>query len=277
MAPPAREWETLQMVEIAMPRLQTTCRRARLTLFALVVALAGGGPAAAQDQSMPGGFTADQVQGIELIIKRYLMENPEVLIESLNAFQQRERLAEEQRRQDAILAEADALKNDPSTPVLGNPEGDVAMVEFFDYRCPYCRRVADSVKDVVDEDGNVRLIMKEFPILGPESMRAARAALAAHRQGKYEPFHWALMTRPGDMSEAHLRSVAEEVGLDVAQMERDMQADAIDESLKRNFHLADALGINGTPAFVIGNTLVPGAIDVDTMRKLIAEARANGS
>lgn len=265
------------MVRIAMTWLQRTCRRARVAPFALVLALAGGVPAAAQEQSMPGGFTTDQVQGIELIIKGYLMENPEVLIESLNAYQQRERLAEEQRRQDAIVTEAEALKNDPATPVMGNPEGDVAMVEFFDYRCPYCRRVADAVQDVVDEDGNVRLVMKEFPILGPDSMRAARAALAAHRQGKYEPFHWALMTEPGDMSEAHLRSVAEEVGLDVAQMERDMQDESIDEMLQRNFRLAEALGINGTPAFVIGNTLVPGAIDAETMRKLIAEARANGS
>lgn len=258
------------MVKIGLPGIRVA---------ALVAVLVGAGafPAAAQEQSLPGGFNADQAQGIELIIKRYLMENPEVLIDSLNAFQQRERLAEEQRRRDAILAQAEALKNDPSTPVMGNPEGDVAMVEFFDYRCGYCRRVADSVHDIVAEDGNVRLVMKEFPILGPDSMRAARAALAAHRQGKYEPFHWALMTGPGDMSEAHLRSVAEEIGLDVAQMERDMRNEEIDRLLRRNFNLADTLGINGTPAFVIGNTLVPGAIDAETMRKLIAEARANPS
>lgn len=265
------------MVPIDSARLRALGRRARMASLAMLVAAAYALPAAAQEQSLPGGFTADQAQGIERIIKRYLMDNPEVLIDSLNAFQQRERLAEEQRRQEAVVAQADALKKDPTTPVMGNPDGDVAMVEFFDYRCSYCRRVADSVHDVVAEDGNVRLIMKEFPILGPDSMRAARAALAAHRQGKYEAFHWALMTGPGDMSEAHLRSVAEEVGLDAAQMERDMKDEEIDQLLRRNFDLAETLGINGTPAFVIGNTLVPGAIDAETMRRLIAEARANPS
>lgn len=250
---------------------------APLVVAVLVPAVGTAGPAAAQEQSLPGGFSADQVEGLEQIIRRYLLDNPEVLIESLAVYQQQQKQAEEQRRQEAAVANREALAEDPASPVLGNPEGDVLMVEFFDYRCPYCRRVADNVRRAVADDGNVRLVMKEFPILGPDSVLAARAALAAVKQGKYEAFHYALMTGQGQVTEASLKQVAREVGLDVARLERDMQDQEIDAALRRNYGLAEALGINGTPAFVIGNTVVPGAVDLKTLRRLIAEARARAS
>jgi protein-disulfide isomerase len=249
--------------------------------FALTVCLALGsvpsGPAVAQEQSRPGGFEPDQIQGIEQIIRDYLMEHPEVLIQSLTAYQQRQRVADQERQQQAVVASRSALNEDPDTPVMGNPEGDVAIVEFFDYRCQYCRRAAGNVKKVVEQDGKVRLVMKEFPILGPQSIQAARAALASVKQGKYEDFHWALMTEPGDMSDPHIRQIARTVGLDVDRLQKDMQSDEIDAMIRRNHELARALNINGTPAFVIGDTLVPGAIDLPTLKRLVTQARANQS
>lgn len=228
-------------------------------------------------QSVPGGFSPDQVEGIEHIVRQYLLENPQVLVDALTAYQERQRVAEEERKQQAVVAHRAALAEDPSTPVLGNPDGDVVIVEFFDYRCGYCRRVVRDLRDVVEKDGKVRLVMKEFPILGPASIQAARAALASIKQGKYEVYHFALMTQPGDMSDPHLMQVAKMVGLDVDQLKEDMESDEIEAMIRRNHALAEALSIGGTPAFVFGDTLVPGAVDAETMRRLIAEARAKAS
>lgn len=254
-------------------------RTKRQTRWALAagLALALAGPAAAQEQSLPGGFSADQAQGIEIIVREYLLANPEILVEALGEYQKRQRVAEEQARQQAIVERHQALARDPGSPVLGNPDGDVLVVEFFDYRCPYCKKVAGMVRDEIASDGNVRLVMKEFPILGPQSLLAARAALAAVKQGKYEDFHMALMTEPGDMSEEFIEAVATKVGLDVAQLQKDMRDPEVEAILRRNFDLAEALGVKGTPAFVIGRTLVPGAIEAEDFRQLIAAARAKAS
>jgi len=228
-------------------------------------------------QSLPGGFTADQVEGVEHIIRQYLLEHPEVLVDALTTYQQRQRMAEQERQKAAVLEQRAALTQDADTPVLGNPDGDVTIVEFFDYRCSYCRRVVRDLHDVVKDDGKVRLVMKEFPILGPASIRAARAALAAVAQDKYGVYHFALMTQPGDMSDPHLMQVARLVGLDPERLQADMESEEIDRLIRRNLDLAETLGVNGTPAFVIGDTLVPGAIDADTMRELIAKARDKAS
>jgi len=245
--------------------------------LALALAPEISGPAAAQEQSRPGNFAPEQIEGIEQIVRDYLLAHPEVLIQSLNDYQNRQKVAEKQRQQEAVIASRAALTQDPDAPVMGNPEGDVAIVEFFDYKCPYCKRVAGVLRDVVAADGNIRLIMKEFPILGPQSIKASRAALAAHRQGKYEAFHWALMTKPGDMSDPHIRRIARGVGIDIERMMADMEAPEIQAMIKRNNDLAQALQITGTPAFVIGDTLVPGAIDRKAIERLVAQARANQS
>jgi protein-disulfide isomerase len=252
------------------------------TALVLGLALAISGPAAAQEQSRPGGFAAEQVEGIEQIVRDYLLANPEILIRSLNDYQKRQKVAEKQRQKQTVLASRAApsraaLTQDPDSPVMGNPEGDVTIVEFFDYKCPYCKRVAGPLKDVVAADGKIRLVMKEFPILGAQSIKAARAALAAAKQGKYEAFHWALMIEPGDMSDPHIRQVARDVGVDVDRMTADMESPEIQAMIARNQALAQALQITGTPAFVIGDTLVPGAIDRKTIEHLVAQARAKES
>ncbi len=243
----------------------------------LTLSPANPDPASAQEQSRPGGFAAAQIEGIEQIVRDYLLAHPEVMIQSLTEYQQRQKVAEKQRQQESVVASLPALTQDPDAPVLGNPDGDVVIVEFFDYKCPYCKRVAGTLKDVVAADGNIRLIMKEFPILGPQSIKAARAALAVARQGKYEAFHWALMVEPGDMTDPHIRKVARGVGVDVDRMMTDMEAPEIQAMIKRNNDLAQTLRISGTPAFVIGDTLVPGAIDRKALEKLIAQARAKQS
>ena len=248
---------------------------ARIALLAAALGLAA--PALAQEQSRPDGLSPDQVKAIEEVVRDYLLANPEVLVDALQVYQERQRVAEQERRNQAVAAHRPLLEDDPDSPVLGNPEGDVVIVEFFDYRCPYCRRVADNVRTAVEEDGKIRLVMKEFPILGPQSQRAARAALATVNQGKYMEFHFALMNNPGDMSDQHIWNVAEGVGVDVERLKVDMQAREINRMLRRNFELAEMLDINGTPAFVIGDTVVPGAIDLNRVRELVAEARAKSS
>ena len=233
-------------------------------------------PSQAQEQSTAAG-TAAEVENIEQIVRDYLLRNPEVLVEALTLYEQRRAEAEERQRQTAVTDRQNELENDPDSPVAGNLEGDVVVVEFFDYRCPYCRRSADSLEAAMKADGNVRVVFKEFPILGPESVEGAKAALAAAKQGKYESFHFALMREPGDMSQAHLRRTAEQVGIDPDQMERDMKSDEIAAALRRNYALAEQLSIRGTPAFVIGGTLVPGAVNRAEIERLIAEARAKAS
>ncbi len=245
--------------------------------LALTLSLAIPNPAAAQEQSRPGNFAPEQIEGIEQIVRDYLLTHPEVLIQSLNDYQARQKVAEKERQQQAVVASRMALTPDPDSPVRGNPDGDVAIVEFFDYKCPYCKRVAGVLQEVVAADGNIRLIMKEFPILGPQSIKASRAALAALRQGKYEEFHWALMTKPGNMSDPHIRDIARSVGIDVDRMTADMESPEIQAMIERNHDLAQALQITGTPAFVIGNTLVPGAIDRKALERLIAKARGEES
>ena len=246
--------------------------------FALLVAgvLAIATPAQAQ-QSVPGGFTPEQVLGMKHLFRQYLLDNPEVVIEAIQKYQRDQRLAEEERQGQAVLANLAALKGDADSPVIGNPDGDVLIVEFMDYRCGYCRSVVKDLKKTVEDDGNIRLVMKELPILGPASIRASKAALAADKQGKYEVYHFALMTLPGDMSDPHLMKVARDVGLDTERLKRDMESEEIEAIIQRNHDLAQVLGINGTPAFVFGETLVRGAVDAETMRILIAEARDKAS
>ena len=231
-------------------------------------------PARAQEQSTANGRAAE-VENIEKIVRDYLLRNPEVLVEALTLYEQRRVQAEEQQRRNAFAELRQELEYDPTSPVAGNPDGDVVIVEFFDYRCPYCRRSADSLEAAMKSDDNVRVVFKEFPILGPESLEGAKAALAAAKQGKYQDFHFALMRAPGDMSLAHLRKVAEQVGVDPDEMERDMQSDEIAATLRKNHALAEQLSIRGTPAFVIGGQLVPGAANRAEIERLIAQARAN--
>jgi protein-disulfide isomerase len=235
----------------------------------------GSGPAPAQDE--PAAITETQVQQIESVIRDFLLRNPEVVMEALRILEDRQRTAETEKQRQAVADNRAVLLDDPSSPVMGNPEGDVVVVEFFDYQCGYCKRMFGPLMDEVQRDGKVKLVMKEFPILGPVSVVAARAALAAREQGKYREMHTALMELHGQLTEDAVYAVAEDVGLDVDQLKKDMESAEIADILQANYDLSEQLDIRGTPAFVIGDELVPGAISKEALADLIAQSRARAS
>lgn len=234
----------------------------------LVLALAAPADAQTPSASVPAG----QVEAIERIVRDYLLRHPEVLLEAMENL---EKKREAQARADArttIAERRDELLRDPDSPVAGNAQGDVTIVEFFDYRCPYCKQVVGPLAQLLKDDAKLRFVYKEFPILGPDSVTAARAALAARKQNKYHEMHRALMAARA-LDEASVMRIATEQGLDVARLKSDMAGSDIDRMLDRNLRLARALNVNGTPAFVVGETMVPGAVDLPTLKALVAEAR----
>jgi protein-disulfide isomerase len=237
----------------------------------MTLALIGG--AKADEPADAAGLPVEQ---IEKIVHDYLMRQPEVVYQALEELQKRQAAAETERQQAAIAANRDELINDSADPIAGNPEGDVTVVEFFDYQCTYCRHVVNSVRELLGEDKQLKVVFKEFPILGEASLVAARAALAASQQGQelYLPFHLALMGSR-DLSLDGIMQIADQVGLDTERLARDMQAPAIDQQLQANHALAQRLGIEGTPAFVIGGDLIPGALDKSRLVSLVEEARTS--
>jgi protein-disulfide isomerase len=221
----------------------------------------------------PMSSEAAELDEFERRVRDYLLKNPEVVMEALQILQERQRAAEAENLKRTIAERGEEILNDPATPVGGNPAGDVTLVEFFDYNCPYCRKVAPTMVDLEQSDPDLRLVYKEFPILGPGSQFAARAALASQRQGKYVPFHNALMQATEQVTEETVMRIAREVGLDTEQLRADMQDPAIQEAIGRTLQLANALGITGTPSFIIDEEVVPGAVDLRTLQSLIARAR----
>ena len=212
---------------------------------------------------------------VERIVRDYLLAHPEVVEDALRTLQKK-RAAEQRLRAEAAIREnAEALRAHPMSPVSGNTEGDVTVVEFFDYQCGFCKRALPTMEDLLETDGNVRVVWKEFPVLGPVSAFAARASMAAARQAKFLPFHLALM-RESKLSEDKVLEVAGRTGLDMDRLGQDMQDPAIGANLDETRALAQKLGIGGTPAFVIGETLVPGAIESARMKELVAETRSGG-
>lgn len=214
-------------------------------------------------------------QQMEQVIRDYLITNPEVVIEALTAFQQQENEAAAARQRDAMGALENDLKNNPNDPVLGNPDGDVTVVEFFDYRCGFCKRAHADVKTIMNNDGKVRFVLKEFPILGADSERAARASQAVwlHQQDKYAAFHTAMMGNKGDLGADKVLELAQTAGVDTTALMEQMKDPKIDETFSATAAQAGALNITGTPAFVFGNNVQPGAIGLEMMQELIAAMR----
>ncbi|WP_425066115.1 DsbA family protein [Reyranella sp.] len=229
--------------------------------------------AATVSAAAPANSTPSVPADLGNSIRAYLMANPEVLVD---AMQELERKQDTQRDAVAIKAisqnEAELFR-DADSPTAGNPSGDVTIVEFNDYQCPYCKRAYQAVKSVTAADGKVKIIYKDLPILGEPSRIAALAALASMKQGKHQPLHNALMEFNGKLDRAKILETAASVGIDVAQLEKDMEDPKLKQMIDRNMALAGALGVRGTPAFVIGKQFVPGAVDADSLKALIADAR----
>ena len=248
-----------------MPRL----RHGLLALALLLPAI----PARAE------GFTEAQRAEIVQILRRALREDPSILRDAIAGLQASESRARAEAQSAAIARNADALFHDGADPVRGNPRGDVTIVEFWDARCTYCKQLHPALEALLRRDPTVRVVMKDLPVLGPNSVLAAHALLAAQRQGRYAQFQDALLSLRTEPTEAVLRQQAERVGLDWVRLRRDMEDAAIATRIQANLRLAEALGVEGTPALVIGAaperaTLVPGAVDLPTLERMVAEARA---
>ena len=206
-------------------------------------------------------------------IREYLLANPEVLVEAMQELEHKQDGQRDAVAQKGIEENQAALFGDVDSPVGGNPNGDVVIVEFNDYQCPYCKRTHVAMKSVVGADGKVKVIYKDLPILGEASKIAAVAALASVKQGKHLAFHNALMEFTGKLDRDKILEIAASVGLDRAQLEKDMENPKLKQIIDRNLALASALGVRGTPAFVIGKQFVPGAVDAAALKQLIADAR----
>ena len=227
-------------------------------LFLIFIGFAQTAPA----QSM----TEDQIKQLAL---EAILENPDIIMQAVAILQQRE----QERAASGANTVRLQLESDPNAPNLGNPEGDVTVVEFFDYNCPYCRSAGQTLQALLAADANVRVIYREWPILGEDSVIAARAALAAREQGKYEAFHWALMNGEGRVTEAIIFKVARDLGMDVAKLEADMVSPAVEAHIALSNALAQQLGFTGTPAFIVGDKTAPGMLSFDEITRLVADAR----
>lgn len=254
----------------------------RASVFALSFAMIVLGatlffrPIAAADSASPRDSMPTDRAALDQAIHDYLMSHPDVVLDALKAGQaQADAQAAEQSRR-TIISKRKELLDDPDDLVQGNAKGDVTLVEFFDYRCPYCKQVEPSLDALLKEDGKLRIVYKEFPILGEASVYATHVALAAKRQGKYAEFHQAMMATKGDITDDTVLKVAASIGLDMTKLKADMTAPATDKLIDKNYALADALDIQGTPAIIVGDTLIPGATDLDSLRKDIAAQRKGG-
>jgi protein-disulfide isomerase len=212
-------------------------------------------------------------QAVEKAIESYIRSHPEVIEQTLQALEAKRQAEELDRVKGVIAARQNELLNDPTSPVSGNPKGDVTVVEFFDYRCGYCKRVAAAVTQLQKDDPRVRVLYKDLPILGEASETATKAALASRAQGKHQAFHEALLASKEDLSQEKVLKIAAEVGLDATKIQADMANPDYAAVIERNRALARDLGIGGTPAFIVGNELYPGAMELAVLKDLVARMR----
>jgi protein-disulfide isomerase len=242
-----------------------------LAAAAIALALIGATPAAAQQ------FSAPQRGEIEKIIRDYLINHPEVLQEAMAELEKRQSLAEAEKAKTAVKNHSEALFNSPRQVTLGNPQGDVTFVEFFDYNCGYCKRALNDMVELMNKDPKLKVVLKEYPVLGPGSLEAAQVAVAVRMQDKtgkkYLEFHQKLLLGRGQADKARAMAVAKEIGLDMARIEKDIKSDEVTATLQESLKLAEALGLNGTPSYVIGNDVVIGAVGLATLGQKIQAAR----
>jgi protein-disulfide isomerase len=210
-------------------------------------------------------------QEIEKIVRDYLLREPEVLAEAMRRLQQRQSVASAQKAKQAIRDNQQALLSDQGSPVEGNAQGKVTIVEFFDYRCVHCRRVASTLDQLVRSNASVRVVYKNFPVLGEPSVLAARAAVAAQQQGGWPKLHRAMLAYEGDFTTESLLALGTSVGLDSAKLKTDMMSPATDKALQANLTLAAALGVDVTPTFVIGERVIRGALSPEAFQALVEE------
>ncbi len=248
---------------------------ALLVALAVLAVLATGGEHIDRAQTARASVAEALSDGQRADVRKYLIENPNVIVEALDTLKARQQAAEQAKSKQALTRLRGDLVASGRDPTLGPDDASVTIVEFFDYQCPYCKRMTNTVMALMREDGDLRLVFKEFPILGEPSMLASRAALAATKQGKYTEFHIALMNQRGQLSEGSIEQAARMVGIDFDRLREDMQAAEITAIVQINYQLAQAIGVTGTPAFIIGDQIIPGAVDIARLREIVEKARSS--
>src|SRR5690349_7796654 len=245
----------------------------RLIAPALLALAFGAAPQAAPAQSVSDVQRSD----IEKIVRDYLLKNPEVLEEAMNELSKRQAAADAEKHQASIVKNSDAIFNSPRGVTIGNKDGDVTFVEFFDYNCGYCKRAMTDMLDLMKADPKLKVVLKEFPVLSQGSVEAAQVAVAVRMQDptgkKYLDFHQKLLGGRGPADKARALAVAKDVGLDMAKLEKDMASPEAQATIEENFKLAEDMGMNGTPSYVIGKQIVVGAVGLDGLKEKIGMAR----
>jgi len=245
----------------------------RLIVPALIALALLGAPRPASAQS----FTDTQRGDIETIVRNYLLAHPEVLEEAMAELSRRQAAADAVKHEASIATNADTIFNSPRGVMIGNKDGDVTFVEFFDYNCGYCKRAMSDMLDLMKADSKLKVVLKEFPVLGQGSVEAAQVAVAVRMQDptgkKYLDFHQKLLGGRGQADKARALAAAKDLGLDMAKLEKDMTSPEAKATIEENFKLAEAMGMNGTPSYVIGKQIVVGAVGVDSLKEKISQAR----
>jgi len=257
---------------------QSTAPPAQLAQAAAPAAPPASQVPAAAAAEPSGAFTPAQRKEIEAIIKDILVNNPEVLLEAQNALEAKMDKIQADRMAVAVKENADELFRPNTSPIAGNAKGDVTMIEFFDYNCGYCKKAFGDVAQAIEKDKQVKLVLKEFPILSKGSEEAARVALAAKLQGKYWEFHRAMLEAQGQANEASALKVAEKLGLDMTKLKKDMASPEIKKEIDDTRKLATKMGIQGTPHFIVGDRIIPGAPEnlAELLGKNVADVRKEG-
>lgn len=213
---------------------------------------------------------------IPALVKKALLDNPEILVEVAQRYRDKQEAEMQKKASEAIVKNKDVLQNDKGSPFIGNPNADLTIVEFFDYRCGYCHQLTPALMKLVEDDKNLRVVLKDFPILSEESLNASRVAVAIHRiaPDKYSLFHQELMKGSPKLDQKSLMDTAKRIGVDTKKLDAELKNPEVDAQLDKNRKLAEELGIRGTPGLIIGNQLIPGAMSLEELKKEVAKARA---
>jgi protein-disulfide isomerase len=248
----------------------------RPMLFAVAAAaIALAGPAGAES------FSAPQRGEIEQIVKEYLVSHPEILQDAMAELEKRQQAAEAEKSKVTIKSNSQEIFNSARQVTIGNPDGDVTLVEFFDYNCGYCKRALSDLLGVMKSDSKLRVVLKEFPVLGPGSVEAAQVAVAVRMQDKtgkkYLEFHQKLLGGRGQADKARALAAAKDAGIDMARLEKDMASDEVKATINENLKLAETLGLNGTPSYVVGSEVVVGAVGLESLQQKVNTARCGAA
>ena len=222
------------------------------------------------------GFSDAQKKDINAMIEAYIKENPKALLDSVVKYQEEQAAAEQEKMDEGVKTFIPSLKEHADLPFIGNKDGDVTIVEFFDYNCGYCKKAYTELQKIIDEDKKVKVVFIDLPILGPNSHVVSKWALAAQKQDKYFDYHKTLMNFQGQKTDETLEKLAKEAGLDVAKLKKDKEDPSIEKAIARNQALATSVSVQGTPGFIINDQIIRGYMEAAQMKEMIKTARNPG-